>query len=185
MAHLLFALLSLGGAPAAADDPSSALLAELRKLGVMSALVVPSQAIDEQPVWSPDGRQLALNIDEKWSAIDIRALKLQAGTWHNGEPVGVVALPPTLVAVPEAEIGAWQENARFDPRRITTAAGTTVELAEEELGTVFRITKKGSKPEVLWRTSLENCHSLAVSPGEKLVAFICELNGLIVASVEP
>jgi len=183
MSYLLCALLTLAGAPT--EDANSALLAELRKLGVTSALVVSSQAIDEQPVWSPDGRQLALNIDEKWSAIDIGALRLRAGSWHNGEAIGVVDPRAPLVAVPEAEILAWQENARFDPRRVTTKTGMTVELAREELGTVFHIPKKGSKPEVLWRTSLENCHSLALSPDEKLVAFICELNGLLVADIEP
>jgi hypothetical protein len=63
--------------------------------------------------------------------------------------------------------------------------GVTVELAKEEIGTVFRITKKGSQPVILWRTALENCHSLALSPDDKLVAFICELNGLLVATIEP
>jgi hypothetical protein len=161
------------------------MLAELRRLGVTSTLVVSSQAIDEQPVWSPDGRQLALNVAETWSTIDLRALRLRAGTWHGGEAIAVADPPPTLVAIPETEIRAWQENARFDPRRITTRTGVTVELAQEELGTLFQVTKKGSKPAVLWKTSLENCHSLALSPDEKLVAFICELNGLIVASIEP
>ena len=185
MPHLFSALFFLAGVTAATNDESSATLAELRKLGVTSALVVSSQAVDEQPVWSPDGRRIAINMDGEWSTVDLRALTFRAGTWHGGEAIGFADPPPTLVSVPEAEIRAWQETARFDPRRITTRTGVTVELAQEELGTVFRITKKGSKPEVLWSTSLENCHSLALSQDEKLVAFICELNGLIVANVQP
>ena len=63
-----------------------------------------------------------------------------------------------------------------------TRGGTRIELRQQDLGTQFVITPKGSKSEVLWTTDLENCHGLALSPDDKYVAFVCELNGVIVAT---
>ena len=183
MFHVFCTFLLIAEAPG--NDANAALLKELRRFRVTTALLVSSQAIDEHPVWSPDGRQLALNLDEKWSAIAIRPLKLETTTWHSGETIAVVAPPPKMVPVSEAEILAWEQKSRSDPRKVTTTSGATIELAEEELGTVFKITNAGSQPVIRWRTALENCHSLALSPDERLVAFICELNGLMVETIEP
>ncbi len=47
------------------------------------------------------------------------------------------------------------------------------------------MTSKGREADILWKTGLENCHSLALSPDETLVAFLCELNGLVVFAVPP
>jgi hypothetical protein len=47
------------------------------------------------------------------------------------------------------------------------------------------VTSREREPEVLWTTGFENCHSLALSPDETLVAFLCELNGLVVFAVPP
>ena len=90
---------------------------------------------------------------------------------------------PKLEDVPESDVRTWLKTSRFDPRRLTTKAGVTIELAPEGLGTVFRVTRKGQEPEDLWKTSLENCHSLSLSPDETMAAFLCELNGLMVYAV--
>jgi hypothetical protein len=170
--------------PAAPVGDILGLKRELRRLGLSSALVFGSQAVDEHPVWSPDGRDLGVNVEGKWSKLDLASLSLRKGTWHDGEAIAVAALPGRLTAMTESEVRSWQKPARFDPRRVTTKDGTTVELEQVDLSTVFRITRNGEKPLVVWKTSLENCHSLSLSPDETLVAYICELNGVIVTTLQ-
>jgi hypothetical protein len=169
-------------------DPSGAnptgFRSALTRLGLSSALVISSQAVDEQPLWSPDGDQLAVSVEGKWSKLDLGSVSLQKGTWHGDEAIGVASPAPRLSNITAAEVGDWQKSAKFDPRRITTKNGMTVELEQVGLGTVFRTTKKGQKPAVFWKTSLENCHSLTLSPDETLVAYICELNGVVVTVLE-
>src|SRR5258708_8292037 len=47
------------------------------------------------------------------------------------------------------------------------------------------VTAKGARPETRWTSGLENCHSLFISPDEKHVAFIAELNGTVVMASSP
>lgn len=161
------------------------LVSEMKALGFQFALLVESQAIDDSPVWSPDGRFLAINLDGKRSKLDIESISLRMGTWHDRKTIAIAHPPPALQDISETQLRTWQKTAASDPHKLTTNTGVTIELAPEDLGTLFRVTSKGLEPEILWRTSLENCHSLALSPDETLVAFLCELNGLVVFSVPP
>jgi hypothetical protein len=157
----------------------------MKDLGLRCALLVESQAIDEWPLWSPDGRYLAINLDGKWSKLDTESVVLRMGTWQDRKTIAVAHPNPELQDVSEADVRAWQNTTRFDPRQLVTSTGVTIELAPEGLGTLFRVTSKGLEPEVHWKTSLENCHSLSLSPDETLVAFLCELNGLVAFVVPP
>lgn len=178
---LVFLALGMSESPPAAAPK---LVGALQRLGLTSALVVASQAVDEHPVWSPDGRFLALNVDQKWSKVDLDSLSLTKGTWHDGEGIGVTNPPPSLTPIPEADVHKWQKAERYGPRKVTTGSGTVVELDQNGLSTVFRTTSKGGKAVTHWKTSLENCHGLALSPDESLVAFVCELNGVIVTVLD-
>ena len=175
----------LGFAPLPLFGEMPRLVSEMKALGLRFALLVESQAIDDSPVWSPDGRLLAINLDQKWSALNVESVALRMGTWHDRNTIAVANPLPALREVSGTEVGTWQKTARFDLHRLTTKTGVTIELAPEDLGTVFRVTSKGLEPDVLWKTSLESCHSLALSPDEALVAFLCELNGLVVFVVPP
>ena len=88
--------------------------------------------------------------------------------------------PPALAAISESQVREWEKSGTYAPRRIATKAGMIVELQQEGLGTLFSISRQGRKPTTLWKTSLEACHSLALSPDQSLVAFVCELNGVVV-----
>jgi len=156
---------------------------EMQKLGVHSALVLASQSIDEHPVWSPDGRYLAVNADGRWLRIDLSSIHLVAATWRKDQPIGVPEPAAKFSKVRESRVRDWQRSARFEPRRIVARDGTTIELRQEDLGTAFIITKKGGQPETLWTSGMENCHSLALAPDEKSVAYICELNGVLVTGL--
>ena len=157
----------------------------MKELGLRFALLVEAPPTDEAPLWSPDGRMLAVHLDRKWSALDTGEIVLRMGTWQDRQTIAVPYPEPTLQDVPEAEIRAWQKAARSDRHRLTTKTGVEIELAPEGFGTAFRVTSKGREPETLWKTSLESCHSLALSPDESLAAFLCEKNGLLVFAVPP
>lgn len=158
----------------------SVLGAEMQRLGVRTALLVASQAIDEHPVWSPDGRYLAVNVDAKWSRIDLSTVHLVEATWRKDQPIGAQTGPTHESRIREATVRKWEKSARFEPRRIVTQDGTTIELRQEELGTAFVITKKGGQPETLWTSGMENCYGLALSPDNRSVAYVCERNGILV-----
>jgi len=162
--------------------PPQSLASQMKQLGVRSALVISSQSVDENPVWSPDGRSLAINVEERWVHIEPDTLKLEKGEWHGGQPIGIAASTAEPKPMDEKTVRDWEGRARSDPRRVETRGGTTVELRQQDVGTQFVVTPKGSKSEVLWTTGTENCHGLALSPDEKYVAFVCELNGVIVAT---
>jgi hypothetical protein len=156
----------------------------LRKLGVASAIVLQSQAVDEHPIWSPDGLFLAVNVDGNWMKLTLDGISLTKGTWHDGEGIGVADPPPSLTEIAESKVREWEKSAHFAPRRVATKAGTVVELRQDGLGTLLVISRKDKKPVVLWKTSLENCHGLALSPDDSLVAYVCELNGVIVTVLD-
>ena len=156
--------------------------AELARLGVRSALIISSQAVDGSPVWSPAGDAIAANIEGKWSSVDLRNVKLIKGSWHGNEPIGVVDRPGTT-QVPEAEVKTWEKAKIGGQRKVVAKDGTKVELLFVELGTRLVITRKTASPEIVWTTDMENCHGLALSPSGKQVAYVCELNGVIVTDL--
>jgi Tol biopolymer transport system component len=176
----LAALLAAVFFGSAADQDS--LASQMSRLGVRDAVVLPSSAVDEQPVWSPDGKYLAANVYEKWIRIEIDRLALELADWRGKQPVGIARARGGDSPIEEAIVRSWERGARFDPRKVVTRSGTRIELRHEDLGTQFIVTRKGSKPETRWTTALENCHSLALSPDDRYVAFVCEENGVVVAT---
>jgi len=158
------------------------LVNEMRRLGVRSALIVASEAVDESPVWSPTGDAIAANIEGQWKSIDLRNPKLVKGKWHGDEPIGALE-SPSLITISEAEVRNWAKTRIAGPREVVAKDGTKAQLLSEELGTRLVITRHGTAPETLWTTSLENCHGLALSPDGQQVAYVCELNGVIVTNL--
>jgi hypothetical protein len=154
----------------------------MESLGVHEAIVLASAGVDEHPVWSPDGKYVAANVDEKWVRIEVDRLNLEQADWRNGRRVGLVRSHNAEVPIDETTVRGWEREARFDPRRIKTHTGTTIELRQDDLGTRFIVTRKGARPEVRWTTGLENCHGLALSHDDHYVAFVCEQNGVIIAT---
>jgi hypothetical protein len=166
--------------PARSEDLQDA----MHRLGLQSALVVQSQAVDEHPVWSPTGDALAVNIEGKWMSVPLRSMTLTEGKWRGGLPIGVPRPSPTMSEIDAKTVRDWKKAGTYDPRRVRTKDGTVVELKQEELSTEFLITRKGEPPASQWKSGMENCHSLGLSPDQKYVAFICELNGVIVAALK-
>ena len=176
---MVAAALGTGSRAAIGQD----LFKEMHRIGVTSALVVASEAIDEHPVWSPKGDALAVNVDGRWVELKLSPVSIVAATWRRDKPIGAVKPTISPSAISESRVRAWEKSAHFDPRRVVTRDGTTVELRQEDLSTAFVITRKGGQPETLWTSGMENCYGLALAPDEQSVAYVCEQNGIVVTAL--
>ncbi len=83
------------------------------------------------------------------------------------------------------EKNKFEKVSKFNSRKVTTRNGTIIELREtENLSVSLIVTKRDNSSKLLWTSCGENSHSLVLSPNNKLVAYLCELNGLFVMNVE-
>jgi hypothetical protein len=153
---------------------------EMNRLHIDTALVVQSNAVDEHPLWSPSEDHLAVNVMGKWYKVNLSQISLQEGIWRRKQRIGIIASKSSVSNADAQEIEQWAKVTRFDPRVLTTKAGTRIELKETELGTTLIIHKLNQKAQRIWTSDMENCHSLVLSPNEQYVAFICESNGVVV-----
>lgn len=165
-----------------AGNALSGLDSQLTKLKADTALVFPSDAVDEHPLWSPDGRFLAVNVEGEWQRVDLTAVILEAGSWRRGQALGVITNREAISVAPATDIAAWQKSNTLRPRR-ATVGGADVQLQASELSTALVLTFPGRKPETRWQSDMENCHSLVVAPDKRHVAFICEMNGVFILRV--
>lgn len=170
-------LLSLG-----IHGQSRALEQELERLNVTSALFVPSTAVDEKPIWSPDSRYLGVNIMGQWYKFDTQRSPLQEATWHN-ERIGALAEKPTLSRVDEKTIKNWTVTSRNSEDYLSTDDGVEFRFVHSELSSALTVRLKGGKSKRLWKSDIESCYELAISPNNHFLAFICEQNGVFVLSI--
>ena len=73
----------------------------------------------------------------------------------------------------------YKMSNRFDPRKVTSKKGITVELRQKELSTLL-VTTSGGVEKTWWKSDLENSHSIAISPDDRYAAFISEQNGIVI-----
>ena len=162
-----------------AQDTSTRLMAEMQRLGVDTALVVGSNSIDEHPLWSPDMQYIAANIMGVWYSFYLSSFTLDEADWH-AQKIGVPNAEPRFTEAVEEDITAITSVTIYGSRQVETTNGTVIALAQSGVSAGFSITKPGEAPQVLWRSDMENCHSLSLSPSQEYVAFLCEINGLFV-----
>ena len=177
---MLQILIFLALAPNAPLPQLKGLAEEMDRLHTNTALVLQSSAVDEHPLWSPSGDYLAVNVMGKWYKVNLQRLSLKRGTWRGKQIIGVLASKSSLSRASSREVKQWTRGSRFHERSLTTKAGTRIELRETNAGTSLIIRKRNQKPQKIWTTDLENCHSLVLSSDEEYVAFICEQNGVAV-----
>src|SRR5262249_2589106 len=160
MLNLIALLLSL---PVLGLGAMNHLDQQLAAVQTDTALIYPSQAIDEYPVWSPDTQFLAVNDEGNWQKIDLSKTQLQSATWRQGQLLGVNRNRSSVAPASAAEIALWKRKSRMQPRR-TVVGRTVVELRERGTSTELVITEPGKQPQMRWTSEEENCHSLVVSP---------------------
>jgi len=124
---LMPAIFSLGQEP----EP---LVDELSRLHLDTALIMPSQGVDEFPLWSPDGRYLAANIESKWFKVDLNHILLKEGSWRGNHKIGVIDSKSSLSDATEEEVKKWSASSKVSPRKLKTAGGTMIELRQSGLG---------------------------------------------------
>ena len=152
---------------------------EMKRLGVDTVLIVNSQAIDEYPLWSSNSDFVASNIMGEWHKFSLTSIKLVAADWRE-QRIGILAGDSNGSLLTQVEQKDFRKKLKYGPREVTTISGDKIELRLKGFSTSLVITKSGESSEVLWVSDLENCHSLSLSPDEKYVAYLCELNGLFV-----
>jgi len=154
---------------------------EMIRLGIDTALIVNSNAIDEYPLWSPDSNFVAANVMGKWYKFDLTKVRLSEAEWHQ-KKIGILAKNSDL-QLGQSEQEEFRRKLKYDMRSVVTNDGDRIEIISEKLSTALIVTKKGDGSKKIWTTNLENCHSLSVSPNEEYVAYLCELNGLFVMKI--
>ncbi len=89
------------------------LVSEMKSLGLRFALLIESQAIDDSPVWSPDGRFLGINLEGKWSTLNVESIALRMGTWHDRKTIAIAYPPPVLQDISETRRPNVAEDRRL------------------------------------------------------------------------
>jgi len=157
------------------------LASEMARLRIHTALLIPSQAVDESPVWSPDSRYLGANIQGQWFKLDTSKVRLQEATWHR-QKIGAIA-KPTLEPLAKSNALAWAKQEQRRTGDATGKSGIKAARKSAELSTSL-VLSKGTGSWVVWRSDLENCGELTMSPDGVYLAYICETNGVIVTDME-
>lgn len=166
-----------------AQEPQS-LDKELKRFNTESALIIPAEGVDEYPLWSPQGDYIAANIQGKWYKVNLNRILLEDGTWRGKRKIGVTKDESFVSNATEKEVEEWKKVSKLNPREVLTKSGIKIELKAQVMSTSLIVTKKSQKPNKLWSTDMENCHSLVLSPDEQYVAFIAELNGVVIMKLD-
>jgi hypothetical protein len=155
---------------------------EMTRLHVHTVLLVPSQAVDEFPVWSPDSRLLAVNIEGKWFKLDTAKVELREANWH-GQRIGAVGTKLTLEPVTDEKVAEWSKQVRHGESNVTGKSGVRAEMQHHELSSSL-VVSQGGHSSVIWKSEMENCGALSLSPSGSYLAYICETNGVFVMDIE-
>lgn len=156
---------------------------EMSRLETETVLVLNSQEIDYYPLWSPNSDFIAFNINEKWYKIRLNNVDFEPVKWR-GQKIGFLMTKDAVTEMSEREIEEFKNVSKFNAREVTSKKGTKIELPMQSLRTSLVVTRKGEYPKTLWTSGGENCHSLVLSPNEKYIAYLCELNGLLIMKIE-
>lgn len=168
----LFGLLMAAARPSGIDSIFQAVKAD-------TALVYESQALDEGVFWSPDSSRLALNSEGKWFSITPGANTYALSKWRGGA-IAVPTRDAVVTPITADEAAAWRKSTLAAIRKLRIPSGVEIELRQEEISTQFIIRRPGQKEKLLWSSDTENCYQPSLSPDQRYVAFLCELNGAMI-----
>lgn len=181
-ASILFLALTVPSQPALhADIDTPAFSNILRLAQIDTALVVQSKAVARPPLWSPDSQSLGVNVSGKWFAIVPAKLTYKTGQWH-GVHIAVNPDPPSIPLMTR-DVALWTKQAQSKPDTITTKDGTVLTFKRDGQKTSFIVTESGKEPFTVWTSETESCHDLSISPDQKLVAYVCTVNGVMISDI--
>ena len=153
------------------------------KLGRNTALLAATPNIDEYPIWSKDGKSIAVNVIGQWISITLEDIKLAEADWA-GTVIGYATDIDHVTELSEADLKDFVMYDVENMRSHTLSNKVTYSLERSGLGTAFTVSKEGLDPVILWRTDFLNCFGLSHSPDEVFLTFLCPSNGAFVYRVD-
>ncbi|WP_242392668.1 TolB-like translocation protein [Anaeromyxobacter oryzisoli] len=148
-----------------------------------TALVLPTSALDDYPIWSPDSRYVAGNVMGTWTKVDLQRISLRAATWRGGERLGVIENRAAVTPLDPTLVKQWTPPIEPSPD-VAERGPIRVEFSRKGLSTVLVVTRDGKPPRFVSSSDFETCGAPRISPDGHMVAFICETNGLLVMALD-
>jgi len=160
------------------------LTAEMTRLGVNLAVVVPTQSIDDHPLWSPDSRFLFANLPRGWWKVDLSSIVLTAAV-YRGQKIGALAKGSTVTQAGSDEIAQAKGVSPEVKGSLRLNDGTQLSWEPKgSFGSTLSIQSPGRPPESAWETDAAACGYLILSPDKKYIATYCEQTGVIVFQIK-
>lgn len=181
----LFTLSILFFSLLASAQEATALEKAMKKMKVETVLVANVEGIDEYPLWSPESDFVACYTFGDWYKFDLKLMKLAPADWHDRK-IGIMNNPKAVSPIKDStELKRFLAVSPFNAREVISKSGIRIQLKEAaDFSVSLVITKPGKDPQIIWTSEGENCHSLTLSPDQKFVAYLCEMNGLMVMKIE-
>lgn len=181
----LVTLILLFVSVAASAQEVTALEKAMKKMKVTTVLVANAEGIDEYPLWSPESDFVACYLYDDWYKFDLKTMRLVPADWHDLK-IGIMNNPKAVSIIKDStELKRFLAVSPFNAREVVSKSGIRVQLKEgANFAVSLVITKPGKDPQIIWTSGGENCHSLTLSPDQKFVAYLCEMNGLMVMKIE-
>ena len=153
---------------------------ELDRIDAKIGLVVPF-GIDYFPIWSEDSKKIYFNIRDTWKIFDLNKVVLVETVWRDWaigyNPKAIFELADSTL------IGSFELDRSIESLLISTNENTEAKIEQYGLQSGITIKHKG---EVVFEmvSGGEVYHSPAISPDGKYVAFIAEMNGLMLVKLD-
>jgi hypothetical protein len=185
----LFAIvlgLILSSSAAIAEVPAAApLKAEMKRIGVKMAVVVPAASIDEYPLWSSDSRYVYANITSNgWWKVDLNSVVLAVGT-HHGRAIGVLQKGSTVSKAEESEVEVAKKGTSEISNVLSLKDGTKIQWEQNgSFGSRLSLKAPQKAAETLWETDMSVCGYVIPSPDSTMVTIYCEGTGFIVLQLK-
>lgn len=165
----------------AAPPPTASLTDGMARLNVHTALLVQSLQIKAFPVWSPDARFLGVLLQGQWFKLDTSAVPLKEELWYE-QRIGTTAGGMGLELMNANEAAGWAKIGQHGDKRVESYSGLKAEILDHDSSSMLAISK-GALDSVIWKTNLENCGLLSLSPDGAYLAYECDRSGLFVTDV--
>lgn len=154
------------------------------QLQINMALLVPTNRIDEVPVWAENEKSLFLKISGSWFKLHLSKIKLKKAIWLNND-IGININNESITSISERDmtLNEYIVENTFNPRMDSfEEQGMHIKLQQQGLRTKLILVKEG-KETILLSSNMDNWHSPKFSPSGKWVVFVSENNGLLLLKV--
>ncbi len=150
---------------------------KLNKFDKNAVVMFHRQDIDEMPLWSENNHFVGCNVSGEWIVFDLKKVRFKKFKLGDYK-VGILANLNVISPISNDLVLTLKESTNYDMRSIKLHNSKTIEIKSDIFKSQLLINEK------LVMTLRGNCHSLSSTLDGKYLAFISELDGLIVMSLE-